>query len=83
MATTNDLISYERRIKCLESENRELMQKADRIDGSTSPSSGDEMQKMVEQMQVLTKQNQGRCVCVCVIFFFSFSFIQYRRVQGH
>lgn len=59
MATTNDLISYERRIKCLESENRELLQKADRIDGSTSPSTGDEVQKMVEQTQVLTKQNQG------------------------
>lgn len=58
MATTNDLSSYERRIKCLESENRELMQKADKTDGSTSPS-GDEMQKMVEQMQALTKQNQG------------------------
>ncbi|XP_050718835.1 serine/threonine-protein kinase Genghis Khan-like isoform X3 [Eriocheir sinensis] len=58
MATTNDLVSYERRIKCLESENRELLQKADRIDGSTSPSTGDEMQKMVEQTQALTKQNQ-------------------------
>lgn len=58
-ATTNDLVSYERRIKCLESENRELLQKADRTDGSTSPPSGDELQKMVEQIQTLTKQNQG------------------------
>lgn len=59
VTATIDAISYERRIKSLELENRELLQKADRIDGSTSPPTGEEAQKVAEQVQMLTKQNQG------------------------
>lgn len=58
MTATIDPLSYERRIKVLELENRELLQKADRIDGSTSPPTGEESQKMAEQVQTLSKQNQ-------------------------
>ena len=61
MTATIDSISYERRIKTLELENRELLQKADRIDGSTSPPTAEESQKSTEQIQILTQQNQGLC----------------------
>ncbi|XP_069160748.1 serine/threonine-protein kinase Genghis Khan isoform X2 [Procambarus clarkii] len=53
----SDVISYERRIKCLESENRELVKLTDRIDGSTG-STSEELKKLVDQVQVLNKQNQ-------------------------
>ncbi|KAK8751349.1 hypothetical protein OTU49_014334, partial [Cherax quadricarinatus] len=57
VGTSSDVISYERRIKSLESENRELLKLADRIDGSPG-SATEELKKLVDQVQVLTTQNQ-------------------------
>lgn len=59
VGTSCDVISFERRMKSLETENRELVKISDRIDGSAGSPSSDEVKKLVDQVQALTKQNQG------------------------
>lgn len=60
-----DVAGYERRIQSLESENRELARRVDRPDGTVEDTkASDDGKKLADQVQALTKQNQGECVGV-------------------
>lgn len=72
VGSASDLISYERRLKSVEAESRELMKDtSDRTDGSMSSSSNEEVKRLVDQVQALTKQNKGWCL-----------FIFFTRIKG-
>lgn len=59
VGSASDLISYERRLKSVEAESRELMKDtSDRTDGSMGSSSNEEVKRLVDQVQALTKQNK-------------------------